>query len=160
MADNAALDILRDQVDSLTRQLQSLTSERDEYRDALEEVSREREELREKLNDPGDVARENETLKQRIRDRTHYDRFAELAREAGAKDKAIKQLWKLSDHKAEDDEPDDRVLAKLIDNLKADADYAFEPVDAGTAARDDAARTSRGGLQIREDARQLWPGAG
>ena len=37
-SETTALDVLQRQVESLTAQLQTLTSERDEYRDALAEV--------------------------------------------------------------------------------------------------------------------------
>lgn len=148
--DDSAIGVLKDQVANLTQQLQALTSERDEYRDALDEISRERDVYREKLADPGEVARENAALKQQIRDRAHYDRFAELAREAGARQKALKTLWKIADHKAETDEPDDRVLGRLIDSLKAENDYAFEPAEDGQR-QTVAATVTRGGLQMRDD---------
>ncbi len=149
--DDSAIGILKDQVASLTQQLRELTSERDEFRDALDEVSKERDDLKAKVADPGDVARENATLKQQLRDRTHYDRFAELAEEAGAKKAAVKHLWKLSDHKAETDEPDDRVLSRLLDTLKTDADYAFEPETASTQSQTTTTATTRSGMQIRDD---------
>src|SRR5271157_2536134 len=88
--ESAALKILQGQVESLTAQLQTLTSERDEYRDALSEVASERDSLK---TAPDAAARIAE-LEAAARDRTHFDRFAELAKGAKAKEKALKSLWR------------------------------------------------------------------
>jgi len=127
--DNSAVSILKEQIGNLTAQLQTLTSERDEYRDALSEVSDHRDKLKAQVQDPGDIAKENAALKQKIRDRTAYDKFAELAKKAGAKEGATKHLWKLAEYQADKDEPDEHKLAELLDGLKAEADYAFEPAE-------------------------------
>jgi chaperonin cofactor prefoldin len=148
--DNSAVSILKEQIGNLTAQLQTLTSERDEYRDALSEVSDQRDKLKAQVQDPGDVAKENAALKQKIRDRTAYDKFAELAEKAGAKKGATKHLWKLAEYQADKDEPDEHKLAELLDGLKAEADYAFEP--AGTdsaAARAPEISKTRSGLELK-----------
>ncbi len=135
-----ALKILERQVESLTAQLQTLTSERDEYRDALAEVSTDRDQLREQIGNPGDTAKELTALRQQIRDRNHFDKFAELAKGDHAREGAVKHLWKLSDYKAEADEPDEAALKGILKKLRAEADYAFEP--EGTATTTTAAQTA------------------
>jgi hypothetical protein len=140
-AETTALDILQRQVESLTAQISTLTSERDEYRDALTDVASERDSLK---TAPEASARIAE-LEASIRDRTHFDKFAELAKGARAKDAALKHLWQVSGYKAEADEIDDHALQSLVAKLKQDADYAFdpEPSDTTKAAQEAARPTSR-----------------
>ena len=76
-----------------------------------------------------------------IRDRTHFDRFAELAKSAKAKDAALKHLWQVSGYKAEADDIDEKVLQSLVAKLKSEADYAFDPEpSSNTTAAQEAAR--------------------
>ena len=79
-SETTALDILRDQVDNLTTQLTKLTSERDEYRDKLTEVSGERNTLKTKGSSPDAQAARIAELEAAVRDRAHFDKFAELAK--------------------------------------------------------------------------------
>ena len=81
-AETTALEILERQVKDLTAQLQTLTSQRDEYRDALTEVSSERDSLKTAPEAASRIAE----LEASIRDRSHFDKFAELAKSAKAKD--------------------------------------------------------------------------
>ncbi len=127
--EDQAIKILQEQNSRLTEQLQTLTSERDEYRDALSEVSTDRDNLKAQIASPGDQAKELAALKQQIRDRTHLDKFSELAKGEKAKDAAIKHLWKLADYKAEADEPDEAALKGILKKLRAEADYAFDAAD-------------------------------
>ena len=150
VAEKSALDVMTDQVHSLTKQLQTLTSERDEYRDALADVAAERDTLK---SAPDASARIAE-LEGTIRDRTHYDKFAELAKGAKAKEAALKHLWQVSGYKAEADEIDEHALRSLVTELKREAAYAFdEDESANVQAARDAARppTSRTkyGLELR-----------
>lgn len=149
-SETTALDILQKQVESLTAQLQTLTSERDEYRDALSEVSNERDTLK---TSP-DAASRIAELEASIHDRNHFDKFAELAKGAKAKDKALRQLWrdaKDRGYKPESDDVDDKALQAAVAQLKSEVDYAFdpEPTDttgprgAGSAAQEAARVTSR-----------------
>ena len=94
-SETTALDILQRQVESLTAQLQSLTSERDEYRDALTEISKERDTLKTKVAAPDAQATRIAELEASIRDRNHYDKFTELAKGAKAKEAALKHLWQV-----------------------------------------------------------------
>src|SRR5271157_1166945 len=129
--DTTALGILKGQVESLTAQLQTLTSERDEWRDAHETIKAERDTLQSKVASPDAQAARIAELEGSIRDRNHFDKFTELAKGAKAKEAALKHLWKVSGYKAEADEPDAKVLGKLVEDLKKSADYAFdaEPVE-------------------------------
>lgn len=140
-AETTALDVLQRQVESLTAQLQTLTSERDEYRTALTDVAAERDALK----TAPDAATRIAELEASIRDRTHFDRFAELAKGAKAKDAALKHLWQVSGYKAEADDIDDHALQSLVAKLKSEADYAFdpEPSSNATAAQEAARATSR-----------------
>ena len=121
-AEKTALDVMTDQVQSLTKQLQALTSERDEYRDTLADVAAERDTLK---GSPDQAARIAE-LEGTIRDRTHFDKFAELAKGAKAKDAALKHLWQVSGYKAEADEIDEPGLKTLVGELRKNAAYAFD----------------------------------
>ena len=143
-SETTALDILQRQVEALTNQLQTLTSERDQYRDALTEVSTERDTLK---TAPEAAARIAE-LEASIRDRTHFDKFAELAKGAHAKDKALKQLWrdaKDRGYQPEGDEIDEKALQAAVAKLKTEVDYAFdpEPTETTKAAQEAARTTSR-----------------
>jgi len=139
-AEDQALKILQGQVESLTSQLQTLTSERDEYRDALTEVSEERDSLK----TAPDAASRIAELEAAARDRTHFDKFAELAKGARAKDKALKQLWRDAKDRGYElaDDVDEKALQAVVAKLRTEVDYAFDPDESATttAARDAAER--------------------
>ena len=140
-AETTALDILQRQVEALTAQISTLTSERDEYRDALTEVAAERDSLK----TAPDAATRIAELEGTIRDRSHFDRFAELAKGAKAKDAALKHLWQVSGYKAEADDIDEKALQTLVAKLKSEADYAFDPEpSSNTTAAQEAARANEG----------------
>src|SRR5271157_4845912 len=153
--EDAALKILQGQVENLTMQLQTLTSERDEYRDALTEVSSERDSLK----TAPDAADRIAELEAAARDRSHYDKFAELAKGAKAKDKALKQLWRdAKDHGYElaGDEADEKALQTVLAKLKTEVDYAFDEPEppnmaaARAAAQRETSRTKYG-LELRSE---------
>src|SRR5271166_1704379 len=125
-SETTALDILQRQVESLTAQLQKLGAEREEYRLALSEASEERDTLKSKVASPDAQAARIAELEDAIRDRQHFDKFTELARKAKAKQAAFKHLWQISGYKAEADEVDEKALVKLLDQLRQEADYAFD----------------------------------
>jgi len=148
-----ALDVMTDQVRQLTKQISTLTSERDEYRDAVAEVATERDALK---GQPDQATRIAE-LEGAIRDRTHFDKFAELAKGQKAKDAALKHLWQVSGYKAEADEIDEIGLKALVAELKKNAGYAFDEdesshvQDVREAARPSNSRTKYG-LELRGEA--------
>jgi len=120
--------------------------ERDAAQKALEDAQKELAALKAKVADPDEQTKELAALKQQLRDKTAYDRFAELAAEKGAKPAAVKHLWKLAEYQADKDEPDDAKLAELLDGLKTEADFAFEAADSPAAAAPPA--KTRSGLEI------------
>ena len=144
-AESRALEILERQNKDLTAQLQTLTSERDEYRDALSEVTTERDSLRGK---PEHAARIAE-LEAAIRDRDHFAEFSKMALESKAKAKALRQLWrdaKDRGYKPESDEVDEKALQATVARLKSEVDYAFDAdsEEATKAAQENARKpTSR-----------------
>jgi len=147
-SENTALDILKGQVESLTKQLLESNSQRDEYRDALSEISSERDTLKSKVASPDAQAARIAELEGTIRDREHYDKFTELATASKAKAKALKQLWrdaKDRGYQPEGDEIDEKALQTVVAKLKTEVDYAFDPEESGnvTAAREAARPTSR-----------------
>lgn len=153
VAETTALEILQRQVESLTAQLQKLTSERDEYREALTSAGEERDSLKTKILAPDAQAARIAELEAAIRDRRHYDKFAELAKGAKAKEAAVKHLWQVSGYKAEADEIDEKAIGKLVERLRHEADYAFDTDDHDDgdstvgAARE--AVKARSGLEFR-----------
>lgn len=128
-SEDAALKILQEQVASLTAKLQEQSVELAEYKDAMPELTRERDELKQQLGNPDKLRQELAALKQRIRDRTHLDKFSELAKGEKAKEAAIKHLWKLADYNAEADEPDEAALKGILKKLKTEAEYAFDSTE-------------------------------
>ncbi len=140
----SALRILQGQVESLTAQNQKLAVEMAEYRDALTGVGEERDKLKLQVANPDETTRELASLREQIRDRTHYDKFAELASASKAKAKALRQLWrdaKEAGYEPKGDEPDERTLTDLVSKLREQVDYAFDsddepaPAAAGAPAR-------------------------
>ncbi|MGA7498059.1 MAG: hypothetical protein WBX00_15135 [Isosphaeraceae bacterium] len=151
-AETTVLTVLERQVKELTGQISTLTSERDEYKTALADVSTERDSLK---STPEASARIAE-LEASIRDRNHFDKFAELAGAAKAKAKALRQLWrdaKDRGYEADGDEADEKALQAIVAKLKTEVDYAFDLDGDGTttAAREAARPTSRTkyGLEMR-----------
>ncbi len=153
MAETTALDILQRQVESLTVQLQKLTSERDEYRETLGKISEERDTLKTQVAAPDAQADRIAELEAAIRDRQHYDKFAELAKAARAKSAAVKHLWQVSGYQAETDEIDEKAIARLVERLRHEADYAFDSDDHDTGTSDRSgsreAVKARSGLEFR-----------
>ena len=162
MAETTALNVLKGQVDNLTAQLQKLTSERDEYRDALTEIAAERDGLKAAATAPDQQAARIAELEASIRDRNHFDKFTQLAKGAKAKEAALRHLWQVSGYKAEADEIDEKALQSLVAKLKAEADYAFDPEDNATttAAREAARPASRTKYGLEIDTSQTPAGGG
>ena len=148
----SAASVLQQQNTTLQSQLTELREQHAEAVRQLEEASTERDSLRGK---PEHTARIAE-LEASIRDRNHFDKFAELAGAAKAKAKALRQLWrdaKDRGYEADGDEADEKALQAIVAKLKTEVDYAFDvDVDGTTTAAREAARpTSRTkyGLEMR-----------
>ncbi len=150
--DPSALSILQEQIKNLTTQVTELRELNTEAYKSLEERDARISTLEAK---PESTARIAE-LEASIRDRNHFDKFAELAGAAKAKAKALRQLWrdaKDRGYEADGDEADEKALQAIVAKLKAEVDYAFDvDVDGTTTAAREAARpTSRTkyGLEMR-----------
>ena len=156
--ETSAIEVLTAQLAAAQQQISALTQERSALENALADTGSERNALAEHMSNPDTMAERIAELEGMIRDRTHFDKFSELAKGAKAKDAALKHLWQVSGYKAEADEIDEPSLRTLVAELKRNAGYAFdEDEPATTQAARDAARppTSRTkyGLELRgEDA--------
>lgn len=167
--DPTAVTVLSRQVEALQKQLSESNRDRDEYRDALKTLADERDEIRSSVEgltkerdeaaaaaaaSPEKVANKIklqariDELEGAMRDRIHYDRFSELAKEAGAKPAALKHLWDVSKYKAADDKVDDEALGKVLDSLQESADYAFDIRPEPAPEKRETVKT-RGGLEFR-----------
>ena len=148
----SAASVLQQQNATLQAQLTELREQHAEAVRQLEEAASERDTLRSK---PEAAARIAE-LEAAIRDRNHYDKFAELAQASNAKAKALRQLWrdaKERGYEPDGDDVDEKALQGVVAKLKADVDYAFdpEPTVSAKAAQEAARPTSRTkyGLEMR-----------
>jgi hypothetical protein len=97
-----------------------LVAERDADKKKVEELQKQIDDLK-KAGGPEEVAK----LKQTIRETSHRAKFDELAKAAGAKDKALNDLWEKSGYKAEGDAPDEAKIKTAIEAQRAERDYAF-----------------------------------
>jgi hypothetical protein len=145
----SALSILQKQIEHLTSQLTEL---REHHAEALKMLD-ERDAKITAIEAKPDASARIAELEASIRDRNHFDKFAELAKGAKAKDAALKHLWQVGGYKAEADEIDEKALQALVTGLKKSADYAFdaEPSTTTTAAVEAARVTSRTkyGLELK-----------
>ena len=151
--ETSAIEVLTTQLAAAQQQISDLTQERSALQNALADTGSERDALAEHMGSPDAMAERITELEGLIRDRSHYDKFTELAKGARAKDAALKHLWQVSGYQADTDEIDEPALRNLVAELKENAGYAFdedEPVNM-QAAREAARPTSRTkyGLELR-----------
>jgi hypothetical protein len=66
-------------------------------------------------------------LKAKVKLDGHRGKFNELARAAGAREKALEDLWEKSGYKADGDLPDETAIKAAIAKQQTDRDYLFEP---------------------------------
>ena len=80
-------------------------------------------------------------LKAKVKLDGHRGKFNELARAAGAREKALDDLWDRSGYKAEGDTPDEAAIKAAIAKQQVDRDYLFEPApgDNGQADAEEGA---------------------
>ncbi len=135
----SALSILQRQIENLESSLSELRGHHTETLKMLDERDAKIAAIEAKPEASSRIAE----LEASIRDRSHFDKFAELAKGAKAKDAALKHLWQVSGYKAEADAIDEKALQSLVARLKTEAGYAFDPEPADTAkAAQEAARTT------------------
>jgi hypothetical protein len=83
------------------------------------------------------AAAELAALREQVKADKHRGKFNELAKAAGAKDKALDDLWEKSGYKADGDVPDTKAMAKAIEAQREARDYLFEAEVAATAPGDE-----------------------
>jgi hypothetical protein len=118
-------------------------AQRDAIRAQFEEVSRERDMFRQKLDsEPNDLILEIERLKGELRIRDHKDVFKKVATDAEARPEAIEDLWRLSGYVPQSDEIDPNQIRELVEEAKSAKPYLFQskPADAGKNEGQPAAR--------------------
>ncbi len=146
--EQSTTQILSSQLSSAQDQIAALIAERESLHAALSDIGAERDQLRESYQSPGELAQRVHELESSIRDRNHFDKFAELAGAAKAKAKALRQLWRDAKDRGyePDGDPDEKALQSLVAKLKTEVDYAFDidPADAAVEARENVRKpTSR-----------------
>src|SRR5208283_3415266 len=142
----SALSILQRQIENLESSLSELRGHHTETLKMLDERDAKIAAIEAKPEASSRIAE----LEASIRDRSHFDKFAELAKGAKAKDAALKHLWQVSGYKAEADDIDEKALQSLVTDLKKSAGYAFD-AEPGTTAQEAVRMTSRTkyGLEMR-----------
>lgn len=93
------------------QQSRQALKERDEARQQLADAGKQLDEL--KKGDPSGRVKELEGQLRTLKHRAAFDR---LARERGAADEALDDLFDLLKYRAEKDDPDEGVLGKLLDD--------------------------------------------
>jgi hypothetical protein len=156
----SALAILQEQIKAQAIQITEL---REHHAEALRMLDERDAKITAIEGKPEDKARIVE-LEAAARDRTHFDKFADLAKAANAKPKALKQLYrdaKDRGYQTDGEEVDEKAIQTVLARLKTDVDYAFdpEPADTTTAAREASRPTSRTkyGLDVEGP---IMPGGG
>lgn len=81
------------------------------------------------------AAAELAALKETVKNNAHRGKFNELAKAAGAKEKALDDLWNASGYKADGDVPNEKAITKLIEAQREARDYLFDA--EGTATTTD-----------------------
>jgi hypothetical protein len=77
------------------------------------------------------------TLREQVKADKHRGKFDELAKAAGAKPKALDDLWERSGYKADGDVPNEKAMGKLIEAQREARDYLFEAEGTPAAAAGD-----------------------
>ena len=124
-------------------------AQRDAIRAQFEEVSRERDLFRQKLEaEPNDFVQEIDRLKGELRLRDHRDLFKKVAAGAEARPEAIEDLWRLSGYVPQSDDVDENRIKELVEEAKSTKPYLFQsrPADAGKNEGQPAARPPGPGL--------------
>jgi hypothetical protein len=132
---NATIARLANQRTKFRGAAAKLTGERDTART---ELATARADLVEAQKHAG-AAAELAALKETVKNDKHRGKFDELARAAGAKAKALDDLWERSGYKTDGDVPNEKAMGKLIEAQREARDYLFEAegTTAATAAGDE-----------------------
>jgi hypothetical protein len=130
---NATIARLANQRTKFRGAAAKLTGERDTART---ELATARADLVEAQKHAG-AAAELAALREQVKADKHRGKFDELAKAAGAKDKALDDLWERSGYKADGDVPNEKAMAKLIEAQREARDYLFEAEGTPAAAAGD-----------------------
>lgn len=138
--DSTAIALLKEHIAGLQHQLEVANRERDEFRDALEVVGDERDELSQQIAAPDAQANRIKELEGQIRTGKHRDTFAALAKKTGVREEALADLFDTMRAKAaefdldpkhfEADSPDAKVYEAALAKARESRPYAFTPDDA------------------------------
>lgn len=139
-----AISLLKEQVAGLQHQLQKAMGERDEYRDAMETIGTERDELATAAKTPDSKDQRIKELEGSIRTGKHRDTFAALAKKAGIRDEALGDIFdRMRSHPAEfgldpalfdADAPEAAKYEAALVKAKETRGYAFNPAEDGEPA--------------------------
>ena len=91
---------------------------------------------------------ERDGLRDKLRGVTHREAFMKAAKDAGAEDDFLDDLYTLSGYQGEGDEPDEGAISKAVEKLKSNKPRYFREDDERDE-RDDR-RGERGGRKERE----------
>jgi hypothetical protein len=130
---NATIARLANQRTKFRGAAAKLTGERDTARTELAQA---RADLVEAQKHAG-AAAELAALREQVKADKHRGKFDELAKAAGAKHKALDDLWERSGYKADGEVPDTKAMSKLIEAQREARDYLFEAEGTAAAAGDD-----------------------
>jgi len=137
--DSTAVALLKEQVAGLTHRLEKLQAENAEFRDALEVIGDERDELAQAaVTEDAKDARIKE-LEGTLRLGKHRETFSSLAKKAGIKEEALGDLFDLirskpgefgADGKLFDaDDADAKAYEAILSKARESRGYAFNPVE-------------------------------
>jgi hypothetical protein len=121
---NATIARLANQRTKFRAATVKMTSERDAGRNEIAKLTADLVEA----NKHAGAAAELAALKITVKNDKHRGKFNELAKAAGAKDKALDDLWDRSGYKADGDVPDEKAITKAIEAQREARDYLFEDV--------------------------------
>jgi len=134
---------LQEEVDGLKAQVTTLTTERDNLKTVA-------------TAQPSELQAEVDSLRAKLRDRDHRDKFKELAKAQGVTDpKAQDDLWSLSGYKAETDQIDETKITAAITSSLAGRDWlkaAPAPDGANGSAAGAATQTAQAAAQATRPA--------
>lgn len=141
-SESTAVELLKEQIVQLRAENQALASERDEFRDALQTIGDERDELSQQIASPDAQANRIKELEGVIRTGKHRDAFRGLASKS-VREEALADLFDLMRSKPGEfgldpkdfdaDEPDAKRYEAALAKARETRGYAFIP-DAEQAA--------------------------
>jgi hypothetical protein len=143
-----AIDILKADNERLNAANAALTSERDKHKGDHELAAKERDALKAQVGNPDEQRVRADKAEQALRVMTHKQGFRAVAKEEGAREDAIDDLFTLSGYNPTKDEIDPKVFHELVGELKRTRGYAF--ADPAAAAQTTAAAAAQAAAQQQQ----------